>query len=129
MPVPRSTTRRHAGRIGIVLAVTAAAVAGTAVPSFATTTPATLTLSANAGPSAGGNTITATTPTYTTTAPIVLAPTFSGGASIQFQAAALSTSTCSAAPSTVAAPSSTSGGVLALPSANLTIISPNRISI
>ena len=129
MPVPRTTIRRHAGRIGIVLAVAAATVAGTALPSFAVTTPPTLTLSANQGPSGGGNTITATTPLYTATAPIVPAPTFSGGASIEFQAAATATTACAATYAATSAPTSAAGGVIALPAANLTIISANRISM
>ena len=129
MPVPRSTTRRPGVRAGLVLTATAAVVVGIATPSFATVTPAVLTLSSNAGPSAGGNTITATTPTYTTGTPPVLAPTFSGGASIEFQAVTSTATACASTYATAVTPTGTNGGIIVLPAVDLTIISANRIAM
>jgi hypothetical protein len=128
MPVPKTTIGSRAARVGILLAVTAAAVLGTASPSFAAA-PVTLTPSSTQGPSAGGNTITATTPTYTTTTPPVLAPTFFAGTAVEFQVAATSTATCATTYATAVPPSSSTGGIIALPAVNLTIISANRLGI
>lgn len=62
MRTKRTAVRSRTARIGVVVAVTAAGLVGTATPSFALPTPAVLTSPTTQGPSGGGNTISLSVP-------------------------------------------------------------------
>jgi hypothetical protein len=114
----KTTVRNPIGRIGVVLAVTAAGLVGTATPSFALAVP--LTLSQNQGPSVGGNTVSVTSGATSTSD-----GKFPAGTVIEFQAAlATATATsCSAAyiaPGTLNAPPSVASSVK--------VYTPNRLT-
>jgi len=123
--------RRRLAQIGVVATIAAGTLVATASPSWAAA--AVLTLNQTAGPNSGGNTLIATTPAGTIAAPT---PTFvTGQVVVQVQWATATTTACNAkyTAQTAMTPPSTPGpataGIQNIPSANVLVMTANKISI